>query len=216
MGLSNFLAWIEFSLGAEVDAAGNIIADTSWSAQLQASERLWMVLEGTHVLTIMLFAGTILFVDLRLLGLVLRKVPVSQVADNVLPITVAAFGVMAVTGVLLFLAQPLEYFHSLIFRFKILFLLVAAINIFWFHYKVQRGRAEWDAKALPPVSARVSAAMSIALWVLVIATGRYAAYGWVSCDNIDGLAAQAAQCATYDATLAQYDAGAETPLMAAL
>ena len=216
MGLSNFLAWIEFSLGAEVNAAGNIIADTSWSAQLQASERLWMVLEGTHVLTIMLFAGTILFVDLRLLGLVLRKVPVSQVADNVLPITVAAFGVMAVTGVLLFLAQPLEYFHSLIFRFKILFLLVAAINIFWFHYKVQRRRPEWDAQPLPPVSARFSAAMSIALWMLVIATGRYAAYGWVSCDNIDGLAAQAAQCETYAATLASYEPGAENRALAAL
>ena len=214
--ISQFLAWIEFRLGAEIDAAGRAIADTSWSAQLQASERLWMVLEGTHVITIMLFAGTILFVDLRLLGLVLRKVPVSQVADNVLPITVAAFGVMAVTGVLLFLAQPLEYFHSLIFRFKILFLLVAAINIFWFHYKVQRGRAEWDAKALPPVSARVSAAMSIALWMLVIATGRYAAYGWVSCDNIDGLAAQAAQCETYAATLASYEPGAENRALAAL
>ena len=214
--ISEFLAWIEFRLGAELDAAGRAIPDTSWSAQLQASERLWMVLEGTHVITIMLFAGTILFVDLRLLGLVWRKVPVSQVADNVLPITVGGFAIMAITGVLLFLAQPLEYFHSLIFRFKILFLLAAAINIFWFHYKVQRRRAEWDVQPLPPVSARLSASLSIALWVLVIATGRYAAYGWVSCDNIDGLAAQAAQCATYDATLAQYDAGAETPLMAAL
>ena len=214
--ISQFLAWIEFRLGAEMDAAGRAIADTSWSAQLQASERLWMVLEGTHVITIMLFAGTILFVDLRLLGIVLRKVPVSQVADNVLPLTVGGFAVMAVTGVLLFFAQPLEYFHSLIFRFKILFLVVAAINIFWFHYKVQRSRAEWDARAVPPFSARVSATMSIALWILVIATGRYAAYGWVSCDNIGGLAADAAQCSTYAATLAQYEDGADNHALAGL
>ena len=204
--ISGFLAWIQFRLGAELDAAGRVIPDTSWSAQLQASERLWMLLEGTHVITIMLFAGTILFVDLRLLGVAMRKVPVSQVADSVLPFTVAGFIIMVVTGTALFLAQPLEYYHSLIFRIKFVFLIAAAFNIFWFHYKVQRQRADWDAQPKPPASARFSAAASIMLWVLVIATGRYAAYGWVSCDLVTGLAADAAQCETYAGTLAHYQA----------
>jgi hypothetical protein len=204
--ISEFLAWIQFRLGAELDAAGNAIPDTSWSAQLQASERLWLVLEGTHVVTIMLFAGTILFVDLRLLGAAWRKVPVSQVADSVLPFTVTGFVIMAVTGTALFLAQPLEYYHSLIFRIKFVFLILAALNIFWFHYRVQRQRGVWDAQPTPPASARLAAAASITLWVLVIATGRYAAYGWVSCDRVTGLAADAAQCETYAGTMAHYEA----------
>ncbi len=203
--MSEFLAYLQFRLGAQLDAGGQPIPDTSWSAQLQGSERLWMVLEGTHVITIMLFAGTILFVDLRLLGLVWREVPVSQVADNVLPYTIAGFAIMGLTGLGLFLAQPLDYFHSLIFRLKIVFLLAAALNIFWFHFKVQRRRDSWDAQPSPPISVRFSAAASISLWILVIATGRYAAYGWVSCERVDGLAAEAAQCATYATTLARYE-----------
>ncbi len=42
-----------------------------------------MLIEGTHVLTLMVFAGTILFLDLRLLGVAFRNVPVSGVADQV-------------------------------------------------------------------------------------------------------------------------------------
>jgi hypothetical protein len=165
-----------------------------------------MVLEGTHVVTIMLFAGTILFVDLRLLGVAWRNAPVSQVADTLLPYTIAGFTIMALTGAALFLAQPLEYFHSLIFRAKIVLLLVAALNIFWFHFKVQRQRPAWDAQPTPPAPARFAAAASIMLWLLIIATGRYAAYGWVSCDRISGLAADAAQCASYAGTMARYQA----------
>lgn len=64
--VSDFPASVQYRLGAESAPGGLVVPDTSWSARLQGSETLWMVLEGTHVLTIMLFAGTILFVNPRI------------------------------------------------------------------------------------------------------------------------------------------------------
>lgn len=204
--LSNFLAYLQFKLGAAFDDAGHAISDTSWSAQLQGSERLWMLLEGTHVLTLMLFAGSILFVDLRLLGVAFRNVPVSKVTSTILPYTVAGFIVMAITGAALFFANPLEYYHNIIFRLKIIFLAVAAINIFYFHYRVQASRGAWDVLAKPPASARRAAALSLTLWIGVIIAGRFAAYDWFSCDTAQGFVAAAAQCSERAVTLAAAEA----------
>lgn len=205
--MSEWMAYLQFILGARRDAAGHILSDTSFSAQLQGSEQLWMLLEGTHVLTVMLFAGTILFVDLRLLGLVLRATPVSRVTAGVLPYTIGGFVVMVITGTALFLANPFEYYHNIVFRLKVAFLIAAAINIFLFHRRVQADRERWDGAARPPVSARASAAASLALWIAVIVAGRYAAYDWFRCDVATGFVAAASQCREHDATLARIQPG---------
>lgn len=204
--ISEWLAELQYRLGATLDASGKIMPDTSWSAQLLSSERLWMIVEGTHVLTLMVFAGTILFVDLRLLGLAFRKTPVSQVADSVLPWTVGGFVVLLVTGLTLFFSNPLEYYHNFAFRLKFLFLLAAALNIFWFHVRVQANRPEWDAAEVPPRRVRAAGATSIALWFLVIFSGRYMAYDWVTCMNPSALVSAIDQCAAHDAAQEKIDA----------
>ena len=201
--LSDWLAYLQYRLGAAVDAAGRPIADTSWSAQLQSSQRLWMLIEGSHVLALMLFAGTILFVDLRLVGLAFRTVPVSKVADSVLPYTIGGFGLLLLTGLALFFANPLEYYHDVAFRLKLVLLLAAAINVAVFHVRVQAHRAAWDALAKPPVAARISAAASLALWFAVIVAGRYMAYDWFKCTNPGRWVSAIAQCRAYDAQVAR-------------
>lgn len=200
--LSELMAYLQYELGAQHDAAGHLIADTSLSAQLQSSERLWMLLEGTHVLTLMLFAGTILFVDLRLLGLVLRGTPVSRVTATVLPYTVGGFLVMIVTGLALFFANPFEYYHNFIFRLKVVFLLAAAVNIFLFHHRVQADLGAWDNAQRTPVGARVAAGVSLSLWIAVIVAGRYVAYDWFSCEGASGFVSVASGCKEHNATLA--------------
>jgi len=204
--ISEWLAELQYRLGATLDPSGRIVADTSWSAQLQSSERLWMMVEGVHVISLMVFAGTILFVDLRLLGVALRDTPVSRVADSLLWWTVGGFALILLTGGTLFFSNPLEYYHNLAFRVKLVLLLAAALNVFWFHVRVQRDRAAWDAAPVPPLAARRSAATSLALWFAVIVAGRYMAYDWVKCMNPGWLVSEVAQCEIYDRTLAKMDA----------
>lgn len=203
--ISDWLAELQYRLGATLDASGKIVPDTSWSAQLLSSERLWMMIEGTHLITLMLFAGTILFVDLRLLGIALRTTPVSRISDSLLPWTVGGFLVLLITGSALFFSNPLEYYHNLAFRLKLVFLLAAALNIFWFHLRVQSNRPEWDTAERPPARVRAAGATSIALWFLVIFAGRYMAYDWVTCMNPGAFVSAVAQCAVHDAALEKID-----------
>jgi hypothetical protein len=138
-------------------------------------------LEGTHVLSLMLFAGTIFLVDFRLLGIAFRKTPVSVISDRVLPLTVFGFALMVTTGVALFYAKPLLYYHNLWFRLKLVFLAVALVNILVFHFRVQKNRREWDTRAVPPRKAQLSAAVSLVAWITVITFGRFIAYDWFDC-----------------------------------
>ena len=197
------MAYLQFEAGAQLDAAGRALSDTSWSSQLLQSERLWMWLEGTHVLTLMLFAGTILFVDLRLLGAALPNVPVTRITRALLPYTVAGFIIIVATGLLLFLAKPFDYWHNFAFRLKALLLVAAGINVWVFHWRSQADQAAWDEAARPPAKARLAAAFSILVWIVVIAAGRSMAYEWFGCDNASGFIAAAAQCEAKAETLAQ-------------
>jgi len=59
------------------------LAATRGSTALHESQYVYPLVESTHVLTLTLFAGTVALLDLRLLGLALRRVPVSQVVARV-------------------------------------------------------------------------------------------------------------------------------------
>jgi hypothetical protein len=155
--------------------------DPSWSDLLASSLNFWGLLEGTHVLSLMLFAGTIFVVDARLLGLVFKKTPVSVVSDRVLPLTVFGMLIMVATGVALVFAKPLLYYHNIWFRLKVVFLIAAFANIVLMHYRLQRNMAEWDALPKPPAKIQVSAFVSLACWILVITFGRFIAYDWYNC-----------------------------------
>jgi hypothetical protein len=170
------LVWLQTTLGK-----GPGPDDQSWSEALLGSLNFWGLLEGTHLLTLMLFAGTILVVDLRLLGVTWRRTPVSVVSQRILPMTVAGFVLMLLTGVALFFAKPLVYYHNIWFRLKMLFLLAAMVNIAIFHFRIQKSQPAWDADAVPPRGARLSAAASLAAWLLIIVMGRFIAYNWYEC-----------------------------------
>lgn len=170
-----FFRWLQEDLGFNPEQGA------SWSQQFLGSFNLWSILEGTHVLTLMLFAGTIWIVDLRMLGLAFKNVPFSKINDKVLPYTVIGFAMMLITGFILFLAKPMDYYHNVWFRAKLIFLIIASINIFWFHHKVQKNQDEWDANPNPPLPVKMSAVISMTSWILIIIFGRFIAYNWFEC-----------------------------------
>ena len=174
-----FFRWLAEDLGQ------NGPDGLSWSEALHGSLNLWNLIEGTHVLTIMFFAGTIWIIDLRMMGIAFKNTSFSKLNDKVLPITIYSFAAMIVTGVLVFVGRdPLLYYHNIWFRGKMLFLLIAAINIFWFHYRVQKDQETWDTMQKPPTRVRISGAVSMTSWLLIIILGRLIAYDWFYCDKV--------------------------------
>jgi hypothetical protein len=174
--MEQFLTWLQHGLGK---GAGETAQ--SWSEALLESINFWELLEGTHLLGLILFVGTILVLDLRLMGVIFRRTRVSVISDTVLPLTVFGFAFVVVTGLALLFAKPLLYYHSIWFRLKMILLTLALINILVFHSRIQKSQGAWDAEPVPPVKVRAAAAISLLAWLAVITCGRFIAYDWYEC-----------------------------------
>jgi hypothetical protein len=103
--------------------------------------------------------------------------------SKILPWTIAGFVLLVTTGSMLFLAIPIRTYHSIWFRLKCLMILIAAINIAVFTFKVERDKAAWDLGPVPRKS-KICAVISLSAWASVIVFGRLIAYNWFDCDSI--------------------------------
>jgi hypothetical protein len=125
-----------------------------------------------HVLCITVVYGTILVVDLRLLGLLDRSRAVTRVSDEMLRFTWVAFIGAVITGAMFFSANATTYWFNLAFRFKMLAIVLAGLNMLVFQFVTYRGVAAWDQGVPTPRAAKLAGALSILLWTTVIVLGR--------------------------------------------
>jgi hypothetical protein len=149
---------------------------TALSTSIRESEYLFPIVEGAHLLSLSIFLGSALMYDLRLVGALWRSEPVSRVKAQFLPIEIVGFACMVMTGSLLFLSEPVRCYQSAYFRTKVLLLTLAGLNAFVFHVTVDRRAEEWNLDAKPPLQAQMAGYLSIALWIGVVAAGRFTAY----------------------------------------
>jgi|SRR6266850_947938 len=161
------------------------LATTPGSIALHESRYMYLIVLSVHVLTLCMFVGTAAMIDLRLLGLTMPGVRVSEVVARLLPWTTAGFLVMLVSGALLFYAAPLSRYQNIFFRAKMVTLVVAGVNVWVFHNTVYRSVAKWDLDPVPPRRARMGAGLSLALWAILIMLGRMIPYQvyWFDCSK---------------------------------
>ncbi|MGZ6038920.1 MAG: DUF6644 family protein [Phenylobacterium sp.] len=150
--------------------------DTPFATGIRESEVVFPAIETVHVLGLAAMAGTIAIVDLRLLGVLYRDVPADVVEAQVLPITWIGFGLLVVTGGLLFTAEAAKVFYNPALRVKFVLLILAGLNMALFNVTVRRRIAAWRAEPRAPLGGRAAAAGSLALWAGVIFAGRAIAY----------------------------------------
>jgi hypothetical protein len=142
---------------------------------------LWLYpsVEIVHIVGIGLLFGSIAVLDLRLLGLS-RSISVRRLASHVLPWTAASFILIIPSGLAMFTAHATEFVQSEVFVLKMLLILAAGVNAALFHTITFRAVDVWDSEAIrklpPPPLARAAGAISLGLWISVIACGRLLAY----------------------------------------
>jgi hypothetical protein len=151
---------------------------TSGSVALRESILVYPLVETTHVLSLTIFFGLIALMDLRLIGVGLRGVPVSQIVSRLQPIGVGGFVVMVVSGVLLFYSGPMRAYQNVFFRVKLMLIVLAGLNAMLFHWTVFRQIEHWDNDEKPPGRARMAGALSLVFWSGVVICGRMQAYKW--------------------------------------
>jgi uncharacterized protein YacL len=160
------------------------LADTSWSVDLHESQYAYPIIESIHVWAMSVFFGSVVMFDLRLLGWIMRKAPVSEVISRLLPWTIGAFVIMVISGTLLFYAIPLRSYQNIFFRGKMLLLLLAGLNVWVFHSRVYpKVLAAGDVEGVLPRAAKVAGAISLVLWISIVVSGRMIAYNWFDCDR---------------------------------
>jgi hypothetical protein len=152
------------------------IYQTRLSTAIRESVWVFPIIESIHVLSITILVGTIAILDFRLLGLVMKREPVSRIARQVLPWTWAGFAVMFVTGLLLSLAEAATNYYNLAFRIKLVLLVLVGVNPLIFHLSVFRKVSTWDLAGSAPLRARAAAICSLVLWAGIIVAGRMIAY----------------------------------------
>jgi hypothetical protein len=140
---------------------------------MRSSLKAMPVVEATHVLAATMVFGTVLIVDLRLLGIPNATRAFTRISDELLRLTWWAFGLAVVTGSLMFAANANTYVINTAFRLKMLALLAAGINMAIFQGATLRGVGGWDVGVAPPRAARLAGLLSILLWVTVIMLARW-------------------------------------------
>ena len=152
------------------------IYNTALGTSIRESIWVFPIIETIHVLGIALLVGTVAILDLRLLGLVLKREPVSELAGQILPLTWLGFAVMFLSGLLLFSAEAAKSYGNPAFRIKLLLLLLVGLNPLIFHFTIYRSVSAWDVSAITPRRARAAAVLSLTLWGGIIVAGRAIAY----------------------------------------
>ena len=150
----------------------------AWVQGLPLSEYIgftwWFpFLESIHVLAIAFVVGSILTVDLRLVGVTALRYAVSRMTKELIPWTWAAFVVAVVTGTGLFMTRASAYVENPAFQIKFVLLILACVNMAFFQFRTFRSVRGWDTSATIPLDARIAGAASLILWSGVVLAGRW-------------------------------------------
>jgi uncharacterized membrane protein YhdT len=154
MSLLTFFQWCEAS------GIGETIRKSSW---------LFPVIEAIHLLGLGVIGGAVLVVDLRLLGLGLKRQSTAQLTRDAQPWLVGSLILMIVTGGLLFLSEAIKCYYHDAFWFKMSCLFLAIV----FTFTIQRKVTMTEETRLSPVWSKVVAVVSVLLWAGVGIGGRW-------------------------------------------
>ena len=145
------------------------LTTSPWAKAMNGPEWAFPVVQSFHFIGFALSIGTIAIVDLRLLGLGMRRQKPEELAHDLEPWTRIGIAVMLITGPLMFSADAVTYHYNPSFQFKMVCLMLALL----FHFTIHRRAVRAD---VPPAAAKLAGALSLILWTSVVAGGRMIAF----------------------------------------
>ena len=132
---------------------------------------LWLfpVIESVHLLALSVLGGSILLVDLRMLGVGLKNYSVAALARDARPYMIGAIIMLIATGVPLFLAESIKCYYSQAFWVKMTTLVPALLFALTVRRRVASGGEDARSRAV----LALTGAISLVLWFTVAAAGRW-------------------------------------------
>jgi len=149
----------------------------AWTTAIRESGWGYPLIETSHVASIVAFAGLVIMMDLRLVGVAFTHAPLAQIQRRLFPWQMAGLVPSTATGLLLCCIDPVRYYGNVSFRVKLVLLALAGLNALAFHLKTRRRDGQWDEDPQATATARLAGAASLLLWSAIIVSGRLIAYG---------------------------------------
>ena len=160
----------------ELMALAERIEQTRLGVAIAESHYAFPVIEGLHLIGLSISVGLIFLTDLRLMGLILRQVPVTDVIHHLRAWVLTGFVLVFASGGLLFVSEASMLVASPAFPFKLLFMALAGVNALYFETVLAKQRAVQENRPQLPRNVKYAGAASLVLWTLVIIFGRLIPY----------------------------------------
>lgn len=149
-----------------------------WTTAIRESAWGYPIIETAHVASVVAFAGLVIMMDLRLVGLAFTHAPLTQIQRRLFPWQMGALAPSTATGLLLCCVDPVRYYGNVFFWVKLVLLVLAGINALAFHLTTYRKAGSWEEDPQVAATARLAGAVSLLLWSGTIVSGRLIASNW--------------------------------------
>ena len=159
--IANFCSWL---------------STTPISVSIQTISWIIPLVQSIHIMAVTVVMGSVVMIDMKLLGVVGRGTPVTGMVSRFAPWIWTALVVLLTTGAVLTVAEPARELINNAFRAKMLLILLVGTITLLFQGAVRRRAAAWGDTPSNQLSARVLAIGTLALWLAIIVCGRWIAY----------------------------------------
>jgi hypothetical protein len=154
----------EFAKWSEATPLGTMIRNSQYA---------FPIIEFFHLAALAVIGGAVLIVDMRMLGLGLKKSSLAQLARDAQPWVTGSLLVMLVSGFALYTSEATKCYQSVAFWIKISSLFLVMV----FTYTVKRRVTAADGKGVSLLALRSTAIVSLGLWFAVAWGGRWIGFG---------------------------------------
>jgi hypothetical protein len=151
------------------------IQDLPFAAALRSGRWSYAAVNGLHIVGIALLFGAIVPLDLRMMGF-WRSVRISTLTRVLTPVAATGLVLAVAAGLLLFSVRAVQYAGTAVFQIKLALILCAVANALLLRRAIEWELAQDTLRIAPPARLRLAGALSMALWLAVIACGRTIAF----------------------------------------
>jgi hypothetical protein len=144
-----------------------VLQHAGWVTTLATSRWLYGLVSVVHYSAVFFCIGTIVLLDLRILGIADRSQALSPFAGQLRSWTWMGFGSAVASGFLLFATEAGDYAAVTPFRVKMVIIVLAVMSALAKEWRLPN----WDRAPVMPVTAKLLALVSIVLWLGAILAG---------------------------------------------
>jgi tryptophan-rich sensory protein len=159
-----------------LDELSSWLEHTSVSETIQSISWIVPTVQTIHILAITVVAGSVLMINLRLIGVFAADQPLKDVSSRFLPFVWCSLLVLLATGAIMIIGEPPRSLKNPAFQLKMMLLVAALIVTGIFQLLLRRDPAFGDARSGRRGAAATIAVLSMLLWTGIIFAGRWIAY----------------------------------------